>query len=133
MLVLYPGVAQLVAHLTGGQGAAGSSPVTRTTSEQALYRLLFFCKNQSALTPLLLLSAKSHAQLTCSVASALAAVRCRYQLFAGSNPPPKNGVASLLLRLDSREPRYAIRVRGFVYGFILASIMDIFCGVNLSN
>ena len=61
----------------------GSSPVTGTTSEQTSYRLLrLFYKSQSALTPLLLLSAKSHAQLTCSVASALAAVRCRYQLFA---------------------------------------------------
>ena len=27
----YPGVAQLVAYLTGGQGAVGSSPATRTT------------------------------------------------------------------------------------------------------
>ena len=26
----YPGVAQLVAYLTGGQGAVGSSPATRT-------------------------------------------------------------------------------------------------------
>ena len=33
--------------------------------------------------PLLLLSAKSHAPLACSVVNALAAVRCRYQLFAG--------------------------------------------------
>ena len=31
-------------------------------------------------------SAKSHARLACSVASALATVRCRYQLFAGSAP-----------------------------------------------
>jgi len=37
----------------------GSSPFRRTTSEQALYRLLrFFCKNQSALTQLLLLSGR---------------------------------------------------------------------------
>ena len=28
--LIYPGVAQLVACLTGGQEAAGSSPVTRT-------------------------------------------------------------------------------------------------------
>ena len=35
----------------------GSTPTTRTTSEQALYRLLrLFYKSQSALTPLLLLS-----------------------------------------------------------------------------
>jgi len=37
----------------------GSSPFRCTTSEQALYRLLrFFCKNQSALTQLLLLSGR---------------------------------------------------------------------------
>ena len=46
---------------------------------------IFLRKNQSALTPLLLLSAKSHARLTCSVVNALAPLRCRYQLFAGSN------------------------------------------------
>ena len=41
------------------QHRVGSSPTTGTTSEQALYRLLrFFCKNQSALTPLLLLFRK---------------------------------------------------------------------------
>ena len=33
----YPGVAQLVACLTGGQEAAGSSPVTRT-NERGVYR-----------------------------------------------------------------------------------------------
>ena len=43
-----------------------------------------FYKNQSALTPLLLLCAKGHARLACSVASALATARCRYQPFAGS-------------------------------------------------
>ena len=37
---IYPGVAQLVARLLWEQDAAGSNPVTRTTSEQALYRLL---------------------------------------------------------------------------------------------
>src|SRR5699024_5445873 len=36
--VQYPGVAQLVACLTGGQEAAGSSPVTRTTSLRTTYR-----------------------------------------------------------------------------------------------
>ena len=43
----------------GSSGAirVGSTPTTRTTSEQALYRLLrLFYKSQSALTPLLLLS-----------------------------------------------------------------------------
>ena len=41
---LYPGVAQLVARLTGGQEAAGSSPVTRTkTLETSVFQgfLLF--------------------------------------------------------------------------------------------
>ncbi len=35
-LTLYPGVAQLVARLTGGQEAAGSSPVTRTKNPSTL-------------------------------------------------------------------------------------------------
>ena len=53
----YPGVAQLVARLLWEQDAGRSSRPTRTTSEQALYRLLrLFFKNQSALMPLLLLS-----------------------------------------------------------------------------
>ena len=30
------GVAQVVAHLTGGQGVAGSSPVTPTTGQKGL-------------------------------------------------------------------------------------------------
>ena len=41
---------------------------------------------------MLLLFAKSHARLTCSVAGALTTVRCRYQLFAscvGVSPPAK--------------------------------------------
>ena len=56
-----------------------------------------FYKNQSALTPLLLLSAKSHAWLTCSVVNALATFRCRYQLFAGSNPHKPFMLAAFLL------------------------------------
>ena len=45
----YRGVAQLVAHMTGGHGAAGSSPVTPTTSEQSsLCSDLFFAKNKSS-------------------------------------------------------------------------------------
>ena len=69
--------------------------------EQALYRLLrLFCKSQSALMPLLLLSAKSHARLPCSVVNALATVRCRYQLFAGSNPHHHFTLASFLLPVD---------------------------------
>ena len=40
----YPGVAQLVARLTGGQEAAGSSPVTRTKKIETIERWsLFFC------------------------------------------------------------------------------------------
>ena len=46
VLVLFPGVAQLVAHLTGGQGAAGSSPVTPTIPSVLIgiepIRTLFF-------------------------------------------------------------------------------------------
>ena len=44
----YPGVAQVVARLTGGQEAAGSSPVTRTiqsvliVTERFSVRTLFF-------------------------------------------------------------------------------------------
>ena len=34
---IYPGVAQLVARLTGGQEAAGSSPVTRTSQHNRLH------------------------------------------------------------------------------------------------
>ena len=43
---------------------------------------LCYAKNHLALTTLLLLSAKSHARLTCSVASAFTTVCFRYQLFA---------------------------------------------------
>ena len=83
---------------------AGSSPATGTTSEQALYRLLrLFCKSQSALMPLLLLSAKSHARLPCSVVNALATVRCRYQLFAGSSPHQNFAAASCVLPLATSE------------------------------
>ena len=69
----------------GSSGAihAGSSPVTRTTSSQALYRLRrFFFEKRRALTPLLLLSAKGHARFACSLASALATALFRYQPFA---------------------------------------------------
>ena len=38
----YPGVAQVVARLTGGQEAAGSSPVTRTIKNRATEVALFF-------------------------------------------------------------------------------------------
>ena len=40
MVKLYPGVAQLVARMVRVHEAVGSNPATRTTSEQALYRLL---------------------------------------------------------------------------------------------
>ena len=38
----FPGVAQLVARLTGGQEAAGSSPVTRTIQHNRLSVMLMF-------------------------------------------------------------------------------------------
>ena len=37
MTAHYPGMAQLVARLTGGQEAAGSSPVTRTKSAETAH------------------------------------------------------------------------------------------------
>lgn len=43
-----------------------------------------FFKSQSALMPLLLLSAKGQARLACSVGNALATAPCRYQPFAGA-------------------------------------------------
>ena len=46
----------------------------------------FFIKVAGALTPLLLLSAKSHARLTCSAQNVLTTVRCRCPLFAGLRP-----------------------------------------------
>ncbi len=60
MLTQFADVVELADTLDLGSSAvrhAGSSPVIRTTSEQALYRLLrLFIKSQSAFTPLLLLS-----------------------------------------------------------------------------
>ena len=74
---------------------ASSNLASRTTSEQATYRLLrFFAKNRSALISLLLLSAKSHARLACSLASALTTARCRYQLFAV--PPAGGNIHSII-------------------------------------
>ena len=46
----------------------------------------FFAKAAGARTPLLLLSAKSHARLTCSAQNVLTTVRCRCPLFAGLRP-----------------------------------------------
>ena len=83
----YPGVAQLVARLTGGQEAASSSLVTRTTSSRTSYRsrrrFLFQSKRRLSFTPSLLLSAKGHARLACSLVNALTTARCRYQPFEG--------------------------------------------------
>ena len=68
-------------------GRAGSSPASRTTSSRTSYRsrrrFLFQSKRHLSFTSSLLLSAKGHARLACSVASALATARCRYQPFAG--------------------------------------------------
>jgi len=61
--------------------------------------LMLRIKSRLALAPLLLLSAKSHARLACSVVNALATARCRYQLFAGNaglNPSIKNAISSFL-------------------------------------
>ena len=41
-LILFPGMAQLVARLTGGQEAAGSSPVTRTKNPNETFVSLGF-------------------------------------------------------------------------------------------
>ena len=59
-----------------------------------------------AKSALLLLFAKSHARLTCSVAGALTTVRCRYQLFAsfvGISPPAKT--------VKTSSPQAAYRLR----------------------
>ena len=53
--------------------------------------------------PLLLLCAKGHARLACSVASVLATARCRYQPFAGSSPTLKDGMAYLLPPIYASE------------------------------
>ena len=60
--VIHPGVAQLVARLTGGQEAAGSSPVTRTSRsvlvgfksyEDILLYATFFLGQYTTSTPCL--------------------------------------------------------------------------------
>ena len=66
----------------------------------------FLAKISRPPAPLLLLFAKSHARLTCSVASALTTVRCRYQLFAscvGVSPPAKT--------VKTSPPQAAYRLR----------------------
>ena len=87
--------------------AVGSSPSVSTTSEQSpLCSGLFFAKISRPPAPLLLLFAKSHARLTCSVVNALTTVRCRYQLFAscvGVSPPAKT--------VKTSPPQAAYRLR----------------------
>ena len=65
----------------------GSSPTTGTTSSRTSYRsrrrFLFQSKRHLSFTPSLLLSAKGHARLACSLVNALTTARCRYQPFAG--------------------------------------------------
>ena len=86
-------------------GCSISSSLTwGTTSPQASYRLRdFFTKVTGAPLRCVSFSAKGHARLPCSVASALATVRCRYQPFAGSDPPLKAEMHSLLLPLYTSE------------------------------
>ena len=98
------------------------------TSEQALYRLLrFLCKNQSALTPLLLLCAKSQSDCGYALINAGMTPPLRYQLFAGSNSPLKNGRASLLLPLyTSRWTSRSQSRPDFRTGFSIASSSFLF-------
>ena len=79
-----------------------------------------FFKSQSALTSLLLLCAKGHARLACSVASVLAMARCRYQPFAGSSPTLKDGMAYLL------PPIYASEQNPFAPAYFYLRKMHIF-------
>ena len=86
----------LVACLNGVQEAGGSNPLTQTTaSEQSpLCSGVFFafgrciCRKKAAAAPLPCssFSAKGHARLACSLASALTTARCRYQPFAAAAP-----------------------------------------------
>ena len=78
------------------------SPAAIVGAKYALLRR-FLClrqKRRHPHAPLLLLSAKRHAWLACSVASALTTARCRYHLFAGNKPPVS--VFSLLYRCHPR-------------------------------
>lgn len=101
------------------RGQSRSKLTAPATSSRTMYRSrrLFFWKVIGSLTPSLLLSAKSHARPTYSVASALATVRYRYQLFAGSNSP--HHMASLLLPVDTRLSLDAICVPGSAFFFCL--------------
>ena len=84
---IFGGLAQLGEHLLHTQGVAGSSPVvSTTTSRQAHGHRVTQSVARLSCDAGAPHSAKSHARLACSVASALATVRCRYQLFAGSAP-----------------------------------------------
>ena len=86
-------------------------------------RRLFLKKVIGSLTPSLPLSAKSHACYGCSLVNAITTPPRRYQLFAGLNLFQNFTQTSLLLPVDSREPRHAIRVRGFFFykALVLAS------------
>ena len=61
-----------------------SNPVSRSTSEWTAFHPKSPAEwlGISHTAPSFLLSAKSHARLACSVASALTTAHCRYQLFA---------------------------------------------------
>ncbi len=88
----FRGVAQVVACLVRDQEAAGSSPATPTTSEQSPLCSDFFLaygkKEVIRPLPCSSFSAKGHARLACSVASALTTARGRYHPFAGAGPHP---------------------------------------------
>ena len=87
------------------QEAAGSSPATPTTSEQSpLCSDFFFAYGKKEVIrplPCSSFSAKGHARLACSVASALTTVRGRYHPFAGACD--RNG-----LPLPKIPPRYPV-------------------------
>ena len=97
---------------------------TRTASEQNPFAPAYFyaCGFKISLppAPLLLLCAKGHARLACSVASVLATARCRYQPFAGSSPTLKDGMAYLL------PPIYASEQNPFAPAYFYLRKMHIF-------
>ena len=79
------------------------------TSEQALYRLLrFFTKIRAHLRRCSSFAQKVTLRLACSVTSALAMARCRYQPFAGSRVQPLHrkhvGAKSALRLLSNYDP-----------------------------
>ena len=69
-----------------------------------MVRLLrFFTKIRARSRRCSSFSANGHAPLACSIASALAAARCRYQPFAGMNAPTTEGniVFNRLMQVES--------------------------------